>query len=205
MNCARWWPVSAPLPKRARVTCGRNLRRSTSMPQLRATVDTFCCSQSSRSLLSTVATSARGCLPLENCSTPAMATGNGGPAMSDSSSSRSRITPPCTSPAKQSVTWKFSAGTQRASGTPDCSATRSSAISSGTGRATNRRMIVQVTGHERQDALDDDVDAPGVGMDAVALIERGILRHAVKEEGIERHAMLVGQPLVDAVELLGVF
>src|SRR4051794_2329588 len=70
MNCARWCPASAPLPKRAKVTCGRNLRRSTSKRQLRATVETFCCSQSSRSLFSTVASRARSCLPLENCSTP---------------------------------------------------------------------------------------------------------------------------------------
>src|SRR5882672_12479155 len=134
-----------------------------------------------------------------------MATENGGPAMSDSSSSRSRRTPPCTWPAKHSVTWKFSGSTQRASGTPDCSATRSSAASSGTGRATNRRgMVVQVLGHERQDALDDHVDAFGVWMDAVPLVECRILRHAVEEESIERHAVLLGQPPVDAVELLGV-
>ena len=41
-------------------------------------------------------------------------------------------------------------------------------------------------------------------MDAVGLVELGILRHAVEEEGIERHAMLVGQPLVEGVELLGI-
>ena len=67
-----------------------------------------------------------------------------------------------------------------------------------------RGIVVQVLGHERQDALDDHVDALGVGMDAVGLVERRILRHAVEEEGIERHAVLVGQPLVEPVELLGV-
>src|SRR3990167_10178820 len=117
--------------------------------------------------------------------------------MSPSSSSRSRMTAPWTSSQKQRVTWRFSAVCQRASGTPDCNAASSSAISSGTGRATNRRgIIVEVLGHERQDALDHDVDALGVGMDAVGLIERRVLRQAVEEEGIERHAVLVGQPLV---------
>ena len=38
-------------------------------------------------------------------------------------------------------------------------------------------------------------------MDAVGLVERGILRHAVEDEGIERHAVLVGEPLVEPVEL----
>src|SRR5262249_30764933 len=186
--------VSAPLPKRASVTCGRNLRRSTSMPQLRATVETFCCSQSSRSLFSTSATSALGCLPLENCSTPAMATGKGGPAMSDSSSSRSRITAPWTRSQKQSVTWKFSAGTQRASGTPDCSADRSSVTSSGTGRAMNSLGIgVEVLGDEGQQPVGDDLRALDVGMQAIRLVERGILRHAVENEGIERHLVLVRQ------------
>ena len=149
------------------------------MPQLRATVVTFCCSQSRRSLRSTRATSARGCLPLLNWSTPAIATENGGPAMSPSSSSKSRIVPPWTSPAKHSVTCRFSAGTQWASGTPDCSAESSSAISSGTGRATNRRGIVEILRNEGEDTLDDDVDALGVGMDAVGLVEGGILGHAV--------------------------
>src|SRR3954464_9826716 len=192
-----WWPVSARAGKRARVTCGRNLRRSISIPQLRATVDTFCCSQSSRSLLATSATSALGCLPLENCSTPATASGKRGPAMSDSSSSRSRITAPCTSPAKQRVTWKFSLGTQRASGTPACSAVSSTAMSSGTGRAMNSRGIVEVLGHEGQELVGDDLRATGIGMDAVALVERGILRNPFQDERIERHLVLVGDALVE--------
>src|SRR5262245_65157377 len=125
--------------------------------------------------------------------------------MSDSSSSRSRMTAPCTSPAKQSVTWKFSGGCQRASGTPDCSATSASAMSSGTGRAMNRRgIVVEVPGDERQQAFDHDVGALGIGMDAVALVERRILRHAVEEERIERHAMFVGEALVDGIEALRV-
>src|SRR5215216_3637069 len=165
------------------------------MPQLRATVDTFCCSQSSRSLLATSATSALGCLPLENCSTPATVTGKRGPAMSDSSSSRSRITAPWTSPAKQSVTWKFSAGTQRASGTPACRLASSSAISSGTGRAMNSRGIVEVLCHERQQLVGHDLRTPGVGMDTVALVQRRILRHAVKDERIERHLVFFGDAL----------
>src|SRR5258708_4679068 len=201
MNWAMWWPVSAPLPKRASVTCGRNLRRSTSMPQWRATLETFCCSQSSRSLFSTRATSALGCLPLENCSTPAMATAKGGPAMSDSSSSRSRITAPCTRSQKQSVTWKFSGVTQRASGTPDCSATSSSEMSSGTGRAMNNLGIgVEVLGGERQQTIGDDLGTAHVGMQPVGLIERRLLGHALEDEGIERHLILVRQPLIEAVE-----
>jgi hypothetical protein len=65
--------------------------------------------------------------------------------------------------AKQSVTWKFSAGCQRASGTPDCSVASSSAISSGTGRATNRRgIVVEVLGHEGR-ALRRRLDALGLG------------------------------------------
>src|SRR4029450_8242986 len=120
-----------------------------------------------------------------------------GPAMSESSSSRSRMAWPWTSPAKQSVTWKFSGSTQRASGTPDCSARSSSAISSGTGRATNRRgIVVEVPCHERQQTLDDDCDPLGVGMDSVSLVERGILRHPVEEEGIERHLVFFGEALV---------
>ena len=82
------------------------------------------------------------------------------------------MTPPCTSPAKHSVTWKFSAGTQRASGTPDCSVVSSSAISSGTGRAMNSRgIIVEVLGHEGQQLVGDDLRALRVGMDAVGLDE----------------------------------
>src|ERR1700730_1095431 len=176
------------------------------MPQWRATVDTFGFEHLNRALPSTVATRARGCLPLLNCSTPASVTAKRGPAMSASSSSRSRMTAPWTAPAKQSVTWKFSGAIQRASGTPDCSAKRSPAISSGTGRATNRRgIIVEVLGHEGQQAFDDDVDAFGIGMDAVALVERAILRHAVEEERVERHVVFLGEPLVEPVELLGVF
>src|SRR5476649_606388 len=172
------------------------------MPQLRATVDTFCCSQSSRSLLSIRATRARGCLPPENCSTPATATGKRGPAISDSSSSRSRIVPPCTSPAKQSVMWKFSTGTQRASGTPDCRAVSSSETSSGMGRAMKRRgiVVVEVLGHERKHVLYHDLDAFGIGMHAVSLVQGRVLRHAVEDERIEWNLVFVGQPLVEPVE-----
>ncbi len=42
-------------------------------------------------------------------------------------------------------------------------------------------------------------------MDAVALVERAILGYAVEEEGIERHVVFFGQPLVEPVELAGVF
>src|SRR5260221_2137851 len=176
------------------------------MPQSRPTLEPFCCSQSSRSLLPTSATSALGCLPLLNCSTPTIAIAKGGPAMSDSSSSRSRMMPPCTAPAKESVTWKFSAGTQRASGTPDCSVTSSWAISSGTGRAMNSRGIgVQVLGHEGQQAVGDDLGASYVGVKSVGLVERGILRNAVENEGIERQLILVRQPLVETVKGRDIF
>src|SRR5688572_19709711 len=166
------------------------------MPQLRATVETFCCSQSSRSLFSTRATNALGCLPLESCSTPSTCTGKRGPAMSPSSSSRSRITAPCTSPAKHSVTWKFSAGTQRASGTPDCSVVSPSAISSGTGRAMNSRGIVEVLDHEGQEAVCDGLRAMRIGMDAIGLDEGGALLQAVEDERIEGHPIFFGDALV---------
>ncbi len=41
-------------------------------------------------------------------------------------------------------------------------------------------------------------------MDAVGLVESRLLGHAVEEEGIERHAVLVGEPLVEPIELGGV-
>src|SRR5471032_1153521 len=176
------------------------------MPQLRATVETFCCNHSSRSLFSTKATSARGCLPLENCSTPAMATAKRGPAMSDNSSSRSRIVPPWTSPAKHRVTCRFSSGTQCASGTPDCRGLSSAEMSSGTGRAMNRRgIVVEILGHEGQQVLYHDFDTVGIGMNAIALVEGRVLRHAVEDEGIERDLIFVGQLLVEPVEGRDIF
>src|SRR5262245_49496888 len=102
--------------------------------------------------------------------------------------------------------WKFSAGTQRASGTPDCSASNSSTISSGTGRAMNSLGIeVEVPGDERQQAIGDDLGAAHVGMHPVGLIECGILRHTIEDERIERHLVLVRQPPVEPIEGSDIF
>ncbi len=39
--------------------------------------------------------------------------------------------------------------------------------------------------HKGQHAVDDDLHAGGIGMDAVGLVELGIERHAVQHEGIK--------------------
>ena len=41
-------------------------------------------------------------------------------------------------------------------------------------------------------------------MHAVGKLQRGNRSHAIQEEGIERHAMLLRQPLVDRIEAIGV-
>jgi hypothetical protein len=57
----------------------------------------------------------------------------------------------------------------------------------------NRRgIVVEILGHEGQQVLYHDFDAVGVGMQAVALVEGRVLRHAVEDERIERDLIFVG-------------
>src|SRR5690349_12309605 len=73
-----------------------------------------------------------------------------------SASSMSWVMPPSTSPMKASVMWKFSDGTQLASGTPPCIALRVSATSSGIGNATKRRGMARALPHDAAQPHDGD-------------------------------------------------
>lgn len=55
------------------------------------------------------------------------------------------------------------------------------------------------------DALDDDLDAPGIGVDAVRLIELRIGGDAVEEERIEQGVVFRRELGEDAVERAGIF
>src|SRR5215831_18600110 len=57
----------------------------------------------------------------------------------------------------------------------------------------------------RQDFLNDDLNPLGVRVQPVRLVELGVARDAVKEEGIERYAVRLRQGRIDGGKLPRIF